>query len=131
MMMLSADKGLTLIELVMAIVIAAIVLTPTSIVIVESVRNAFLPEHLTIASSLAEREIERVTNLRFSEVAADSNTYTGDFSDYSWDVDFYYVAGNDLNTSVSPAVTGYKRVTITISRPGFPDVSAVTVLTDN
>jgi prepilin-type N-terminal cleavage/methylation domain-containing protein len=126
-----AKKGITLIELIMAIVIAAIILIPLSVVIVESVTHTIIPEHYTIASSLLEREMDRVSALRFSTVANEGPTsYAGSFSNYSRQVSFYYVNAGALNTQVV-GPTGYKRVTITISRTGLPFVSAVTLVTDN
>jgi prepilin-type N-terminal cleavage/methylation domain-containing protein len=128
----TAQRGLTLIELVMAIIIGAVILIPVSVVVVESVRNAFLPEHLTIASGLLEREIGRVTNLRFGDVDNDGpNAYTGNFSDYSYQVSYYYVDGGDLITLSGSPPTDYKRVTITISRSGYPNITGVTLVTNN
>jgi hypothetical protein len=116
----------------MAIVIGAIILIPTSVVVVESLRNAFLPEHLTVASGLLQREIERVTNLKFADVDNDGpNAYGGSFSDYSYQVAYYYVDAGDLNTVSGSPPTDYKRVTITISRSGHPNVSGVTLVTNN
>lgn len=124
-------NGFTLIELIMTIVIGAIILIPVSVLVVESVTNTIMPEHFAIASSLLEREIERVSNLRFSAVANEGPTsYGGNFSEYLRQVSFYYVNSGALNTQVA-GPTDYKRVTITISRSGLPSVSAVTLLTNN
>jgi len=129
---LMRKNSFTLIELILSITIATIILTPLSMVIVESVVNAFLPEHYETASALLGGELERVANLRFANVVDESSTsFTGNFSQYSYQVDVDYVNGNALNTSVSPTVTAYKRAEITISHSGFPDVVAVTVVTDN
>ena len=129
--MMKRRPGFSLIELVMAIVIAAIVLTPTSMVVYESLRNTFLPEHLTIASSLLDGQIERVSNLRFNDVNNEEPvSYTGDFSDYSYEVSFYYVEGNDLNTQ-SPTPTDYKRVLISVFHSGFPAITATTLVTNS
>ena len=123
--------GFTLVELVMAIVIAAIVLTPTSMVVYESLRNTFLPEHFTIASSLLQGEMERVSNLRFDNIINQGPTsYTGDFSEYSYQVFFYYVEPSDLNTE-SSVPTDYKRVQVSVFHSGFPTVMAVTLVTNN
>ncbi len=123
-------KGLTFIELIIVIIIGAVILVPLGAVVVQSVNKAFLPEHYTVSSGLLEGELERVSNLRFANVAAESGSFTGDFSNYSYDVSFYYVTGSDLITP-SPTVTAYKRALVTISRSGFPSLSAVTLITDN
>lgn len=124
-------NGFTLIELIMTIVVGAIILIPTSVVLVESVTHTRMPEHYTTASALLDREIERVSDLRFSAVANEGPAaYGGNFSDYSRQVSFYYVNSGALNTQVA-GPTDYKRITITISRSGFPSVSAVTLTTNN
>lgn len=125
------QRGLTLVELVMTIIIASVVLAPTSIITVASIRGARLPEHYAIASSLLEREIERVGNLRFSAVVNEGPTaYTGNFSSYSYQVSFSYVNSANLNVTVAGA-TDFKRATVTISSPGLPALSAVTIVTNH
>lgn len=127
----NTQHGFTIIELLMTIIIAAIIVIPTSVVIYESVCKTFLPEHFTIASSLLKSETERVTNLRFNDVTNEGPTsYTGDFSDYSYQVSFYYVRADNLNIQ-SPNPTDYKRIQITILHTGFPDVTAVTLVSNS
>ena len=84
-----------------------------------------------MSSSLLESELERLVNLRFAEVINEGPiNYTGDFSNYSYEISFYYVAGNDLNTqSLTP--TEYKRAEIRIFHLGFPTIKAVTLITNN
>lgn len=129
--MKNKNPGLTLIELILTMVVAAIILLPASIAVVESVCNSHLPEHYTIASSLLQREAEHIAYLRFSAVVNEGPlSYAGNFSNYSYQVNCCYVDPGDLNTAV-PGPTNYKRVTITILRSGFPDISAVTLSTNN
>jgi prepilin-type N-terminal cleavage/methylation domain-containing protein len=119
------NYGFTLVELVVAIVLGAIILIPTSVVVVEAMMKSVNPEYFTTASFLLEQELERVENLRFSEVANQGPTaYTGNFSTYSYQVSFYYVNPGALNTQVA-GPTDYKRVTISIARLGLPSLSAV------
>jgi prepilin-type N-terminal cleavage/methylation domain-containing protein len=126
------QKGFTLIELIISITIAAIVVLPLSIFIMEVIARTIMPEYYQVAASLLEGELERVTNLRFTDITNEGPTnFTGNFNNYSYQVSFYYVNPGDLNTSVSPTVTDYKRVTITVSRTSFPNVSAVTVRANN
>jgi hypothetical protein len=125
-------KGFSFIVFLICIAIAAIILTPLSFVVFESVTNSLLPEYYQIASSLLEGEVERVTNMRFSQIDDVAQTsYAGGLSRYSYRIDAEYVASGDLNTIVSPTVTDYKRIEITVSCFGFPDVNAVTVVTNN
>ncbi|MDD5070390.1 MAG: hypothetical protein PHV17_06640 [Candidatus Omnitrophica bacterium] len=123
-------KSLSLAELVMVIVIASIIMIPLSLIVSEALRRTFLPEHLTISTSLLEGELEKISNLRFDQVINQTGNYSGIFSRYSFNNSFYYVNPGDLN---SPAanVTDFKRLTISISRAGFSDVKAVTLVTKN
>lgn len=123
--------GFTLIELIMTIVIAAVIIIPTSVIVYESIRNAFLPEYITISSSLLEAQLERVTNLRFESVVNEGPiNFGGDFSNYSYGVNVFYVNPGDLNMQIG-FPSDYKRVEITIFHLGLPDVKAVTLLTNN
>ena len=84
MMKRYTKKGFTLLELILSIAIVAIIVTPLSILISETVVNTFLPEYYQVASSLLEGELERVTNLRFGDFANDGPTnFTGNFSHYT------------------------------------------------
>ena len=132
MMMRITKKGFTLVELIMVIAIGAIILVPTALVVVESLRSTFLPEYYTIASSLLEDRVEWVTNLRFAEVVNSGPTsFSGNFSGYSYQVTVNYVQPADLNTPVDPTATDYKRVQVAILHSGFPDVTATTLRTNN
>ena len=125
-------QSFTLIELIIVIIIGTVILIPTSVVVAKSLRNTFLPEHFTIASSLLEDRLEWVGNQRFNSVTDTGPTgFSGNFSDYSYEITVNYVDSSDLNTSVDPTVTEYKRVQITILRSGFPDLSAITLVTNN
>lgn len=124
-------SAVTLVELTIFIVVIAIVLAGVGIVIVNSLKNTALPEYYTIASSLAKREMERVVNQRFFSIVSEGPiNYTGNFSQYSYQVVVNYVNGKALNTPV-PGATNYKRIQIIIRRAGFPDVSLVTLATNN
>jgi len=125
-------NGFTLIELTLAVVISAIIIIPLAMVIAESAVNTLLPLHYQVASSLLEGELERVANLKFKDVDGEGPTsFTGDFSQYSYQVSYYYVDAGDLDTQSASPATAYKRAVITVGRPGFPSVSAVTIATDN
>jgi len=126
------NRGFTLVELIVAIVIGAIILIPTSFVVVESVRNTFLPEYFTIASSLLEDRIEWVSGLRFNDLTDQGPTaFAGKFDNYFYQIAVNYVDSGELNTPVDPIKTDYKRAQIIISHPGFPDLTAITLLTNN
>ena len=124
-------KSFTLIEVMMAVGVAAIILTPLSILIIQATTRAQIPEHYQIASALLEEELERVASLRFAEVVTSSGSFPGSFSHYSYQVNVDYVDGNDLTTPSGSPPTDYKRVLITVSRTGLPDLTATAAITNN
>lgn len=127
-----SQSGITLVELVIFIIVVAIVSMPLSVILKNTLSETVLPEHYTIASSLARKEVENVVNLQFSTITDVAETsYTGNFSQYSYEISVDNVAGDDLNTPVADDSTDYKRVEITIKRSGFPDVAVVTLITNN
>lgn len=127
------QSGITIVELVILIVIIGIITPSLAVVITNAMRNTVLPEYYTTASSLAKMEIERVTNKRFSEIEIldeGLHYYTGNFSVYSYQITVDYVQPDALNTPVVES-TDYMKVEVTIRRPGFSDVSVVTLATNN
>jgi prepilin-type N-terminal cleavage/methylation domain-containing protein len=130
--MAKGKQGFTLIELIIVIAIAAVIITPLSIFLFEASTRTLFPEHYQIASSLLEGRLEEISGRRFNSVVNEGPTsFTGDFSRYSYQISFYYVDGSSLNSPSASPTTDYKRVLITVSRAGLPDVSAVTVVTNN
>lgn len=127
-------RGVTLIELVVFIIIVSLIMIPLSVIIREVLARTVLPEHYSIAGELAKKEMERFIKGRmFSDISISTtgpNSYTGNFSQYSYTVTVGYVNSGDLNTIVA-GPTSYKMATITIARTGFPSVSLVTLATDN
>ena len=122
-------RGFTLIELVMAVVIAAIIFISLATVLSMALWHTVKPEYYTVAAGLAAGEIDRVTNQKFSNVTSEAATaFAGNFSDYNHQVGVDYVNGADL-TQVSVPPTDYKRVTIIISKASFPNVIVVTLAT--
>jgi len=126
-------KAFTLIETILVMIILGISLTPFSILVINVMQqNAYSQAHAT-AVSLAEKELERVTNLRFNDhagggdvngVVCESTTAFGaPFASYSYQVAADYVNVADLNTSVgrpancpaSGSTTNYERVQVIVT----------------
>lgn len=126
-------KAFTLIETILTMVILGISLTPFSILVINVMQqNAYSQVHAT-AVSLAEKELERVTNLRFNDHSGASDTdgvvcesataFAAPFAAYSYQVAVDYVNVADLNTSVgrpyncpaSGSTTNYKRVAVIVT----------------
>lgn len=134
-------KAFTLIETILVVVVLGISLPPLCILIVNVVQKNVLSQVQATATSLAEREMERVTALRFSGVNCEPQTALGSpFSTYAYKVDVDYVNAADLNTSVGQpslcasaggTTTNYKRVQITVSHSITGDLKLTTLVTNN
>lgn len=123
-------NGFTLIEVILVMIILGVCLTPFCILIVNVVQKNVLSQAQATAVALAEREIERVTSLRFSAVddAAEA-AFASPFNNYSYQVIADYVNTNDLNTAVA-GPTDYKRVQVRVAN-GIVGVLTLTTLVAN
>jgi prepilin-type N-terminal cleavage/methylation domain-containing protein len=131
-------RAFTLIEVVLVIVVLGIALTPLCILVVQVVQKNVLSQAQATAVSLAEGEIERLTNARFSQVTCEASTpFSGAFSGYSYSTDVDYVNSGDLNTSVGrPAgcsgtpgtATNYKRIRLSVNHAIARNITLTTVV---
>lgn len=131
-------RAFTLIEVVLVIVVLGIALTPLCVLIVQVVQRNVLSQAQATAVSLAEGEIERLTNARFSQVTCESSTpFSGAFSGYRYSTDVDYVNSGALDTSVgrptgcsgAPGTTrDYKRIRLTVNHAIAEDITLTTVV---
>lgn len=93
-------KGFTLIELITAIVLVAIIMIPVALIAMEYVRSVAYADSLTAAANLGQREMAIVNNLAYGTLAsANFQNYMG----YNFDV----------ARQVSPVTIG-KKVIVTV-----------------
>ena len=101
----------TLIELIMTVVLVTIVVIPSSIFIVESIRGAFRSGDTTVAVNLARMEIERSNNLIYTDedIADEGITPIPDYAGYNYDLsrEVTFIDGDpdlkEINVKVYPA----------------------------
>ena len=74
-----ANRGFTLLEVLMAIVISAVVLSFLGLSLIAATRTNTTAENRNRATDLAEEKIEDLRRLAFDDVVAGSDS-TGDFS---------------------------------------------------
>lgn len=116
-----------MIEVVIAMVVIAIAVGTLLAVLAEMTNATVMPEVVNIATHLAERELDRVSGLRFSAVANEGPTsYTGAFSNYSYQVT---VSAVPAAIAVDPGMTQYKQVQVTVTPTTAGAVSLTTLLT--
>lgn len=109
--------GFTLMELVMAIVVAAIIAIPLSVTIASYVKGAFASQNTAMAVALARYDIERVNKMPYaSMVSASFSNYLG----YSYDVrrTVSYIQGNGTSAE------SLKKIVVDVRRSGNPTVLA-------
>jgi prepilin-type N-terminal cleavage/methylation domain-containing protein len=104
------DKGFTLIEIIMAIVVISLAITPILVILPSVLKDTAIVEYMDIGSRLAEQQIERVLSLPFSSVATVGLTaYTGDLADYNYSITV------SADGTICTSVVTCKAVDITIN----------------
>lgn len=100
------DKGVTLIELIMAIAILAVVSVPTAAMIGAQIRGTLASSDYTAAGNLARAQMEQILNASYASVATGNAT----------------VAPYALSWTVTPVPGAngaeLKDITLTASRSG-------------
>lgn len=80
--------GLTLIELIMAIVIMSIIMIPVALISIEYAKAAVYADSITTASNLASREMSIVNNLSYSDptLVNGYDNITKNYAGYNFDL---------------------------------------------
>jgi prepilin-type N-terminal cleavage/methylation domain-containing protein len=124
------SRGFTLIELVISIVVLALVIGVSMTMLSEIARASVRPDFLNRCGFLAERELERVNQLRYSMIVnqGPQNYAMPGFTDYSF----------RIQVAAPPAALGFgidtvraKQVTITVSHPAYGQVVLTTLVSNN
>ncbi len=123
------SRGFTLIELIIAVSVLAIVIGTAVSVLGDILNSTVQPEILDTSTHLAEREMERISFMRFSQVAnAGPANFTSPFSNYSYQVTVSPVPAALAN---DPGMAGYKQVQVTVTHLAASPVSLTTIVTRN
>lgn len=105
-----SKKGVTLVELIMAMVILGLVAIPMSLMIGAQLRGMITATDFTAAGNLARREMERLHNISYASVA-DGSIASGAYT-VSWIVAIVAGAGGAER----------KDITLTARRTGTSDL---------
>lgn len=120
------NRGFTLVELIMTIVVVGIVAIPLSLLLSSHVQSVFDSGDYTIANNLARFEMEAVNNLAYADiVSANFTNYQG----YSYDI----VRTVNYAQGSGSAAESLKRVVVQVRKSGDPTilVSLVTYIARN
>ena len=120
-------KGFTLIETIISIMVIGIAFLSLLAAVTGVFTHATRDEVMSVAVMLAKGEMERVGCEGFS-VSSDSGNYSGNFSDYSWEVT---VSAVPTAIAVDPGMSEYKNIEVTVTNPMIGSVNLETILTNN
>jgi len=115
------NKGFTLIEIIVLIVMAGILLPAIIVPFATGIKESGKPEMVTTAMYLAHQKMEEFTKYNYCNAALNPTALTSyaaitGFSGYQWQWSIYYVDSNFQNQDL---VTdrGYKRILVRVSDP--------------
>ena len=107
-------KGFTLVELVIAMVIIAIIMYAAIAIFVASGARGVNVEVFTVAQSLAEDKLEQAMAQDFDDATDEAEAnFSGDLNQYSYEIVMDFVSGEALDTVVG-SPTDYKRIRVSI-----------------
>ncbi|MCX5715689.1 MAG: prepilin-type N-terminal cleavage/methylation domain-containing protein [Candidatus Omnitrophica bacterium] len=124
------NRGFTLIEVILSIIILGVILTPFSVLVSNVIRQNIYSQAQATAVSLAEGELERITNMRFAAVAAEASAaFAAPFGAYTHAAAVDYVNAGALNTPVA-GPTDYKRVQVSVNNTVSGTITLTTLVTN-
>ena len=126
------NKGFTLIEIIVSIVVISIAFyTLISTMGGVTLRNVD-SQQLLKAAFLAEQVMEEFTmegkDWNTQLVSQETQSFTGDFSVFSYKVDVHYVDLTDLDGTAATPPTDYKRVVVTVTGEALQSPAVLTTL---
>ncbi|MFA6432056.1 MAG: type II secretion system protein [Candidatus Margulisiibacteriota bacterium] len=129
---LKNKPGFTLIETIMAIVIISILFYTLIAIFVTIIPRAQKLESIDKKIYLAQEKSEELLSRSFATIAnVAATSFSGDFSNYYFSVDWTYVASTELNTAVV-GPTNFKRVKISVwggPENNSPTIEVITLVT--
>ena len=130
------NKGFTLIEIIILIVMAGILLPAIVVPFATGIRGSGKPEMATTAMYLAHQKMEELMKFNYGNAALNTTALTGwanaGLPNYDYQYEILYVPSNDLTAagSVNPPDTGYKRIRIRVRDPGTDIYEVYSVVTN-
>ena len=125
-------KGFTLIETVIGIVVIGIISLGLMATFTGVFKNAVRDEAVTVATSLAKGELERVTRLSYASIVDQNRnspvSFGGNFANYSWQIRVDAVPVAIANDAT---MVNYKQVESRVTNALLGDISLKTIVTNN
>ena len=117
------NKGFTLIEIIVLIVMAGILLPAIIVPFATGIKKSGKPEMVTTAMYLGHQKMEEFMKFDYANAVLNPIALTSyvnsDITTYQWQWEIVYVPSNNLNDpgSVNPPDTGYKRILVRVRDP--------------
>jgi len=126
------NKGFTLMESVLAMIVAAIAIPGVILVFNEVMKKSINDEVIYTATMLAEGELERVIQKDFVSITDENRnspvSFGGNFSGYTWQI---RVDAVPTALASDPSKLQYKQIEARVTNSSVGDVSLFTVATNN
>jgi len=129
---MKAKGGFTLVETVIGIVVIGIIAIGLFATFTGVFTNAVRDEVMSVATSLAKGEMERVTRLSFANIIDQNRdspaSFGGNFNNYSWQI---RVDAVPVDIANDPGMANYKQVESRVTNAFVGDISLKTIVTNN
>jgi len=127
-------SGFSLIETVLVLVIIGISFLGLAVAMHNALTGVRKPEALSSATALAVKEAERLINTSFDYVISENlgspQSYTGDFSSYSWEVRVNSIDDIQPNLGSDPTMDTYKIVEVRVYHDAIDYVAIIFLIND-
>ena len=130
------NKGFTLIEIIVLIVMAGILLPAIIVPFATGVKGSGKPEMATTAMYLAHQKMEEFMKFDYGKTpeldpTSPISLQNSPISGYQWGYEILYVTSSDLMTgSVNPPDTNYKRIRVQVTDPESSTYEVYSVVTN-
>jgi prepilin-type N-terminal cleavage/methylation domain-containing protein len=128
------NRGFTLIEVIIFIVIAGVIASGIFIPFMTSLKGGVSPDYVVTASYLAQDKMEELTKYEYGNSNLDPVSLTTYiqvhatyFPSYDWQWEIKYL---DENLADSPCDVGYKQVLVRVRGPDGQEFEVISVVTD-
>ena len=130
------NRGFTLIEVIILIVMAGILLPAIIVPFVAGVKGSGKPEKATTAIYLAHYKMEEFMKFQYTDPAIPRIPLTSNadpgipgISGYQWQWEIEFVDPTNFNNVVSPPGVGYKRILVRVTDPENNTYEVYSVIT--
>ena len=122
------NKGFTLIEIIIFIVVVGIIMPVILVPFATGVKENLTPEKIAKATFLAQYKMQELTKGIYSSIQTETQPYTNitGFSNYQWLWDVSWI---DETLSSSASDVGYKLILVKVADPDNREIELQTVVT--